>query len=92
MYFFPFCVSQTKKKRVTSTKEISDIVVPPDPDPELDECENENFHSFYQEFSSVFSKNLASTLPDHRKYDCPINLKTEYTPTGVRSTPSPKSN
>jgi hypothetical protein len=36
--------------------------------------------SKYQEFSDIFDKVKASTLPEHRPYDCPIDLKPEKEP------------
>ena len=36
--------------------------------------------SKYREFSDVFDKVKANTLPDHRPYDCPIDLHSEKEP------------
>ena len=39
-----------------------------------------HFPSKYQDFSDVFDKVKAKTLPEHRPYDCPIDLQLEKEP------------
>ena len=41
---------------------------------------NVHLPSKYQEFSDVFDKVKATTLPDHCPYDCPIDLHAEKEP------------